>query len=287
MLKLNHSILSIMAVTVFALPSALAGTPNQSWGEGTGKGAGKGTGKGQPEHHHHRHHRHHHHTGGDQPPPAPSEVGGGQRQASRSSHNDSDHHRHHHHEGGEHHHHHNGKGSPSSTYVPPQVVSWEDLGSACVNPSVFYNQVAPSSMQIMCSSSLTHYVQSGVGANVLPTNLEISWSVVSDKYSIPSQGVGFGENFSGSGPGPKGSYATNVASKGATCMNYKEVTDVMTVPLTLTCDQIVSMKSGPGEYCASVIAQNGGNAKFITSVDTGNTWSSCPTGDNFVPGKGM
>ena len=145
--------------------------------------------------------------------------------------------------------------------APTQTLSFEDLQTACKNPTQFHNQQAPTNIQISCASTKTVWIldPSALGQSSAPNSELVTASVMSDKYSVDVVNT-----------------EVPMAPQSLACNTYKQVTQHVEAVRALTCDEVVAYKGSLNEYCGeSVTALVRDNASALVQADTGQTYSQC------------
>ena len=59
-------------------------------------------------------------------------------------------------------------------------VSFDEIRSACLNPSLFHNQIAPSNIQVSCTDVQTKWIADPAGSIAMANTRDVTSSVISD-----------------------------------------------------------------------------------------------------------
>jgi len=144
-------------------------------------------------------------------------------------------------------------------------MTFEDLRAACLNPSQFHNQVAPSNIQISCNDVQFKWISDDVGALSMANGRYIKASLVSDKYTVDTVGA-----------------TVDISPQVVACPNYRQVSETLETVRSISCDEIVAFVGSATDFCVGAInSMKAINPESIVVLDTGETLSLCgptPTG---------
>ena len=140
-----------------------------------------------------------------------------------------------------------------------QHISFEDLKSACLNPSSFHNQTAPANIQISCKDVQYKWISADAGTYSLPTSRDMTAMVSSDKYDVDSS-----------------TSPVVITPDSAACPRFKQIAETVDTVRAITCDQIVAFSGTGAQFCAdSVNTMRSTNPDSIQKAETGQTFDLC------------
>jgi len=140
-----------------------------------------------------------------------------------------------------------------------QSIRFEDLKVACLNPSRFHNQIAPSNIQISCSEIRAKWIPDEQGKLSLPSKRVVLTSVISNKYSVSPI-----------------SAEVAVEPTEAVCSQYKQVIETVESLHNATCEKITAFEGTAQEYCAQNLdVLRVDNPAAIKVQETGKKTSLC------------
>ncbi|PIS10366.1 MAG: hypothetical protein COT73_09765 [Bdellovibrio sp. CG10_big_fil_rev_8_21_14_0_10_47_8] len=140
-----------------------------------------------------------------------------------------------------------------------QVLTFDDLKSACENPARFHNQIAPSNIQISCQDLQYKWVPDNEGIVNMPTSRMVTSAVYSDKYSSTPI----------SAP-----VMTEIQKTG--CPQFVEVVESVETVRAVSCDEITAYKGTSIDFCADTVnSLRAANFNAVNSKQTGRVMSLC------------
>jgi hypothetical protein len=148
----------------------------------------------------------------------------------------------------------------SSVKTPDAVkISFDDLRSACQNPSSFHNQNAPSNIQISCHNLSYKWVPATDGLISMAIPRDVTASVYSDKYVV------------GSVTAPVMSPSQDMA-----CPRFKQVSETVETVVAVTCDEILAFKGDLTSFCTAALDNlTKSNPAAVILADTDRTIDTC------------
>lgn len=147
-------------------------------------------------------------------------------------------------------------GVPGQTQKP---ISWEELKERCAHPEQFDVQRAPQNIKVQCSDVTHTWLPAAPGEVSLQGVRHITTGVYSDKFVVSTQ-----------------ESELPVVGKAGSCSRYKEVQQLLTVERSLTCDELLNVKTDLSDYCVSVLdSSKGSSSKLIEQKETGNVIDTC------------
>jgi hypothetical protein len=147
----------------------------------------------------------------------------------------------------------------SSQEATLTVMSFDDVRAACLNPSRFHNQTAPTNIQISCKDLQTKWIPDADGSLKMGCGRHITASLISDKYTTQS--------ISGLVP---------MAQQVAACPRFKEVTETIEAVRAVSCQELIEFTGNAIEFCAGAInSLKSVNPKAISVQDSGRIVDLC------------
>jgi hypothetical protein len=141
-------------------------------------------------------------------------------------------------------------------------LTFEEFKKACVDPAAFQAQIPPSQIRVTCSEVSTTWKPAGSSFFNLGATREITSALVSNKFNTSKLAQTI--------------YANPAQG---TCNRYQEVMQKIAVDVSLTCQQVVSIKTNLTDFCQSSLdSARAGNPGLVTETSTGNTVSTCNGG---------
>ncbi|MBX9769594.1 MAG: hypothetical protein K2X47_20120, partial [Bdellovibrionales bacterium] len=131
--------------------------------------------------------------------------------------------------------------------------------SACLNPSKFHNQIAPTNIQISCRDTLSKWVPDADGAMTMNTGRQVVVSVMSDKYTSNAE--------SGTLP---------MKEQVATCPKFKQVLETVETVRAVSCEDLAAFSGPAVDFCANAVnMMKSANPEVIKSQETGEVVDFC------------
>lgn len=140
-----------------------------------------------------------------------------------------------------------------------QLADFNEIRQACKDPAKYQNQVAPSNIQISCTDVQTAWVPAGNGSIQLDTTRFVTSALSSDKYTVnpTTQEVKSG-------------------SQVAACPRFKEVTETVSVPKGMSCEEVLAYPGDATSYCLALVDDlRRSNPNAVQTRDTGRSIDAC------------
>ena len=140
-----------------------------------------------------------------------------------------------------------------------QVLGFEDYREACLNPSRFHNQIAPTNIQISCHGVQLKWIPDDSTTMSMDNPRQMTASIYSDKYATSS--------LSGAILSPEQLLA---------CPRFKQVTETVESLHAITCDELVAFSGTVLDFCTSRInSLRGVNPEAVRTLATGRVFDVC------------
>lgn len=150
-----------------------------------------------------------------------------------------------------------------------QFADFNAVREACKSPDKYQNQIAPSNIQIICTDVQYNWQPAGNGSLPLDNKRFVTNEIVTNKGTV--------------NPSTK-----EVATSGQTvaCPRFKEVTETVKSPKSLTCDEVLAYPGDGTAYCTELLNDlRKANPSAVTVADTGRTVDVCGAGAAPAPGN--
>ncbi len=139
------------------------------------------------------------------------------------------------------------------------LTSFDDLRTACKEPAKYQNQVAPSNIQISCTDQQSAWVATAAGSVAMDTTHYVTSAIASDKYTVNPT-----------------TQEVKSASQVSACGRLKEVNETVSVPKSLSCDEVLAFQGDATAYCLALVADvKANNPSAVQFADTGRTLDTC------------
>lgn len=151
------------------------------------------------------------------------------------------------------------KGNEQKGSLRGQLLSFDDVKAACLNPARFHNQAAPTNIQISCRELQHRWLPDLSGTMTMPTSRQITTSVYSDKYTVSPITV-----------------AVPSAEQVSACPQFVEVAESVETVRAVDCDDVIAFSGSASDFCSEAVSSlRAQNASAITSIATGRAISLC------------
>lgn len=155
--------------------------------------------------------------------------------------------------------------SPSNS----RPISWEEFQVRCQDRKKLPDQLAPENVKVQCLDVHHEFVSDMPGTIPLPGSRVVLTSLFSDKFHVETEQRNIG-----------------VASKGGSCLRFKEIEKSIVVERALSCNEVLGIKDFHA-FCESIVdGAKMGNPKLVEVKDTGILVDTCGVLADGGDGKG-
>ena len=141
-------------------------------------------------------------------------------------------------------------------------ISWDEFRARCESPDKFPDvQRAPQNIILTCRDERLNWMAAPQGEINLPAERTVTVQVSSDKFQVNTE-----------------QKAVEIMSSPGTCNRYKQVREKVAIEKSLSCAEVVGMKSDAADLCVSALdAAKSGNPKVVEVTETGKAFDTCGT----------
>ncbi|HVK64210.1 MAG TPA: hypothetical protein VM694_07045 [Polyangium sp.] len=138
-------------------------------------------------------------------------------------------------------------------------LSWQQLQSACQNPSAFQSQRQPNAIRLTCEDSRLVWEAEQSDSVEMDNSRRITASLSSDKYYVIRKDE-----------------AAPIGVSQTMCPRFKEVQVTHTQSFSLSCQEIQTFQGNMNEFCQGRLdAAIKGNQQLATRAPTGRVYDMC------------
>lgn len=149
--------------------------------------------------------------------------------------------------------------SASAMAAGKPLADFNEVRQACKDPAKYQNQIAPSNIQITCTDVQYNWLPAGNGNIEMATKRFITSALASDKYTVSPN-----------------TQEIKSGAQMAACPRFKEVTETVSVPKGLSCDEILSYAGSATDYCLALVNDvRANNPNAVAVAETGRLVDTC------------